>query len=64
MPLRLEPHESVFVVFRPGREAFDPVISVICDGRSVLSQPPAPSKLIVKKAVYSVPGDPGKNSRA
>ena len=32
VPLRLEPQESVFVVFRPGREVFDPVISVICDG--------------------------------
>ena len=60
VPLRLEPQESVFVVFRPGREVFDPVISVICDGRSVLSQPRAPSKLIVKKAVYGVPGDPAR----
>ncbi len=58
VPMRLEPHESVFVVFRPGREVFDPVISVTRDGQSVLSQPPLPSKLVVKKAVYGLSGDP------
>jgi len=47
----------VFVVFRPAREHFDPVISVSRDGQSVLSQPLVSSHLVVTKAVYGVPGD-------
>lgn len=58
VPLRLDPHESVFVVFHPSREVFDPVISMTRDSQNVLSQAPFPSTLVVKKAVYGVPDDP------
>jgi hypothetical protein len=60
VPLRLEPYESVFVVFRPGQAAFDPAISVSREGRSILSPLPTPAKTVVQKAVYGVPGDPAK----
>jgi hypothetical protein len=60
VPLRLEPHESVFVVFRPGATAFDPLVSVSRGGRSVWSQPPLSTKIGITKAVYGVPGDPAK----
>jgi hypothetical protein len=60
LPMRFDPYESVFVVFRPSREVFDPVISVTRDGQSVLSQPPVPAKLVVKKAVYGVSDHPTK----
>jgi hypothetical protein len=57
VPLRLEPHESVFVVFRPGQSAFDPVVSVTRDGHNVLSDTPTPAKIVVRKASYGVLGD-------
>jgi hypothetical protein len=57
VPLRLEPYESVFVVFRPDREAFDPVISITREGQDVFAGPPAPAPLVVSRAVYGVVGD-------
>ena len=53
MPLRLEPYESVFVVFRPGQASFDPAVSVTHEGRSIGPRPSTPAKIVVKKAVYS-----------
>lgn len=60
VPLRLDPYESVFIVFRPARVAFDPVISVTRDGRSVLSPKSFFTKIVVHKAVYGMLGDPAK----
>jgi hypothetical protein len=60
VPLRLDPHESAFVVFRPSNEAFDPVVSVTWDGRSIFSEAPALPKVVVQKAVYGVLGDATK----
>jgi hypothetical protein len=60
VPMRLESHQSAFVVFRPDREAFDPVISVTREGRSLLSPAPVRAKIAVQKAVYGVPGDPAR----
>ena len=53
LPLRLEPYESVFVVFRPGQASFDPAVSVTHEGRSIGPRPSTPAKIVVKKAVYS-----------
>ena len=58
--LRLEPHESVFVVFRPSREKFDSVVSVTRDGRDAFANMPAPAKVVVQKALYGVLGDAGR----
>ena len=60
MPLRLEPHESVFVVFRPGHETLDPLVSVTREGQNVFSDTPIQVKIVVKKASYGVPGDAGR----
>ncbi|MFA5810435.1 MAG: glycosyl hydrolase, partial [Thermoleophilia bacterium] len=60
VPIRLESHESVFVVFRPDRKTFDPVVSVTLDGQSISSKEPYPAKLVVKKAVYGPSGYPPK----
>jgi hypothetical protein len=58
--LRLEPQESVFVVFRPDRENPDRVVSVQRDGRSVWPRPvqsPVQAKIAIQKAIYGIPGD-------
>lgn len=60
IPLRLDPHESVFVVFRPVREDFDPVQSITLDGKNAFSVAPMTSKIVVNKAWYGVPGDPAR----
>jgi hypothetical protein len=60
VPIRLERQESVFVVFRPGREAFDPVVSVTREGQSIVPSAPVLAKIAVQKAVYGLPGDPKK----
>ena len=61
VPLRFDPHESVFVVFPPGRNAFDPVVSVTREGRNALSVTPDPTKIVISKASYGVPGDPARS---
>jgi hypothetical protein len=58
VPMRLEPHESVFVVFRPGQAILDPATSVTRDGRNIHSPLPVAGKVAVQKAVYGVVGDP------
>ncbi len=60
VPLRLEPHESMFVVFRPGHETLDPVVSVTREGQNVFADTPLHTKIVVKKASYGVPGDAGR----
>jgi len=57
IPLRLNPYESVFVVFPADQKSFDPVISVTLDGQSVLSSKPLTADIVIKKAVYGVLGD-------
>ena len=49
VPMRLEPHESVFVVFRPGQEVSDPAISVTRDGRSICPHRPLQRKSPCRK---------------
>ena len=58
--LRLEPHESAFVVFRPGQTALDPVISLTRNGRDVFADTLVPTKIVVTKSLYGVPGDPSR----
>jgi hypothetical protein len=60
LPLRLGPSESVLVLFRRGAESFDPVVAVTRDGRPVLPPSGEDGKIIIHKAVYGVPGDPGR----
>ncbi len=64
VPLRLEPHESVFVVFGPGKKATqptpDPVVSVRRNGKDVFAMTPDTTKIVVNKALYGVLGDPGR----
>jgi hypothetical protein len=60
VPLRLEPHESVFVVFRPSQEAVDSVVSMTRDGQDVFANSSPATKIVVQKAVYGVWGDPGR----
>jgi hypothetical protein len=57
VPLRLDPHESVFVVFRPGHDALDPVVSVTREGQNIFSDAPVSAKIVVKRALYGVLGD-------
>jgi len=56
--LTLGPCDSVFVVWRKSSEPFDPVVAVARDGKSILSATDRGPKIVVKKAVYGVPGDP------
>ena len=60
VPLRLEPHESVFVVFRPGEKRSDPIISVTRDGRDAFAATPDTTKIVVAKALFGVLGDSGR----
>jgi hypothetical protein len=57
VPLRLEPHESVFVVIRPGHETLDPVVSVTRGGQNVFADTPVQAKIVVQKALYGVLSD-------
>jgi len=55
----LEPSGSVFVVFRKHAEAPSSILSVVHDGKPILStSAELPSKIVVRKAVYGVLGDP------
>ena len=55
----LEPSGSVFVVFRNHADAPSSIVSVTHDGKAVLSTAvERPSKIVVRKAVYGVLGDP------
>ena len=63
VPLRLEAYESVFVVFPPGGEAFDPVVSGERKDAGARPPTPAQAKIVIQKARYGVPGDPGRSAR-
>jgi hypothetical protein len=60
IPLRLNPYESVFVVFPPEKTDFDPVVSVTRDSKSVASPMQVSAKIIIQKAEYGVLGDSAK----
>lgn len=62
IPIPFGPSGSVFVVFRQGAGAFDPVVSVTLDGRPIEPAPELKGNVRIEKAVYGVPGDP-KRSR-
>ena len=50
----------MFVVFRPGHETLDPVVSVTREGKNVFADTPLQAKIVVQKASYGVPGDAGR----
>jgi hypothetical protein len=63
--LRLEPHESVFVVFRANRQQTaraipHSIVSVTRNGKDIFAMTPDTTKIVVKKASYGVLGDLGR----
>jgi len=60
IPIPFGPSGSVFVVFRQGAGALDPVISVTLDGRMIEPPPELKGIVRIEKAVYGVPGDPSR----
>jgi hypothetical protein len=60
LPLHLEPHESVFVVFRTSSAGADPVIGVERDGQPVAPAITPAAKIVVRKASYGVLTDPAR----
>jgi hypothetical protein len=64
IPIAFEPNGSVFVVFRPAplpdSEA-DPVVAMSLDGKPLVPAPTPEPAIRIEKAVYGVPGDPGRN---
>ena len=63
VPMRLEPHESVFVVFRPGQEVLDPAISVTRDGQSICSPSPVAGENRRAESRLRRSRRPGKDAR-
>lgn len=59
VPLRLEASGSMFVVFRPHAEPYDPVVSFSYGGREVLKPRQLPV-IELDSATYGVPGDPSR----
>jgi len=57
VPLRLDPGESVFVVFRPSRSPLDPVARVTRAGRDVWPLPPKTAKIVIRRALWGPAGD-------
>jgi hypothetical protein len=60
IPIRFEPSDSVFVVFRQHEKTFDPVVRVMRDGRQILPAPERKSKVVIEKAIYGVLSDPNR----
>ncbi len=59
--LSLEPHGSVFVLFRKPLEGVDPLVSVSKDGKTLLTaKPETPLHIQVESATYGIPGDPNR----
>jgi len=58
LPLRLDPSGSVFVLFLPAAAPSDPVVALSRDGQVIIPAPEHRSTLVVRKAVYGLPGDP------
>ena len=57
IPLRLQPSESVFIVFRASSKGFDPVVSFQRNGQPVFVPTPTPGPMVIQKASYGIPGD-------
>jgi hypothetical protein len=60
IPMAFEPSGSVFVVFRKAAGVFDPVAGVALDGKPLFPAPAPEAVVRIQKAVYGVPGDPGR----
>ena len=60
IPIWFDPSGSLFVVFRPDASpAPDRVVALSRDGKSMMGAS-APAEIVVKKAMYGVPGDPAR----
>ncbi len=57
VPLRLEPHGSVFVVFRQPVQVADPIVALSHDGEPQPLLYNAGAKIEIIKATYGIPGD-------
>jgi hypothetical protein len=60
IPLRLEPYESVFVVFRPADKRFDPVVSIRRNGQSIFAVTQNRPQITVQKARFGMLTDPAR----
>ena len=60
IPMAFEPSGSVFVVFRKAAGKFDPVAGVALEGKPLFPAPAPEPVVRVLKAVYGLPGDPGR----
>ncbi len=60
IPIRLESSGSVFVVFRQSKDSFDPVVSLMRDGRPILPPPAMKERIVIEKATYGVLSDPNR----
>jgi len=57
IPLRFEPGESVFVVFRQGAPPADPVVRVTRAGLDVWPAPSEVAKIVIRRALWGPVGD-------
>jgi len=60
LPIPLGPAGSVFVVFRPGGRAEDPVVAITRDGESLLPDAAKGPAKVLQTAVYGVLDDPSR----
>ena len=63
IPMAFEPSGSVFVVFRPAPTPdieTDPVVAIDLDGAPLVPAPAREPAIRIDRAVYGVPGDPGR----
>ena len=57
--MRLEPHGSVFVVFRKSAQKVDPVVAVSRDGKVLVGEV-VPAEIEIRKAIYGLLDDPDR----
>jgi len=60
LPLRLQPFESVFVVFAEGEQSGERIVGITLDGRDILQPRERPQSLVIRKALYGVLDDPAR----
>jgi hypothetical protein len=58
IPISFDPSGSVFVVFRKGVGAVDPIMSLALDKKPTIPAPEPVALVRIEKAIYGVPGDP------
>jgi hypothetical protein len=64
IPIQLDPAQSVFVVFEPGRRIPDPVASVALNGVPIISSTAAGPVVVIQNATYGIARDPERTRDA